>query len=228
MAKHTGRGSSLIPARGFFYRGPAHRQSVWAGALSIFLLLVIIAIRLLGDRLYHYPPNREPQAIPKDSVIVCLAGGKHRIETAYRLFASGVGEKLWIIGAGKKSTVMGLARAQAIEVAQQIPWDRIDKIQVETESRNTLENAYAVKRLLEQNPGVKSLVLVTSSYHMRRAALMISYNIPPDVGLMPYTPESTDIELANWWHTWPGISLTTVEYVKLLLVALLLPGLGYF
>jgi uncharacterized SAM-binding protein YcdF (DUF218 family) len=202
------------------------RPSVWAGALSICALLLILALRLLGDTLYDYPAN--PSALPQDSVIVVLAGGRHRVEAAYSLYATGVGMQMWVIGAGKRATPMGLARAQAGEVAQRIPWDRFEKIQVETDSRNTIENAFAVKRLLEQNPGVKTLVLVTSPYHMRRSLLMIAHHIPTEVHLIPYTPPTADFAGADWWHTWAGISLTVEETIKFELASLLVPRLGYF
>jgi uncharacterized SAM-binding protein YcdF (DUF218 family) len=207
-------------------RGPTHRPSVWAGALSIFLLLLIIGIRFAGDTLYDFPAP--PQTLPEDSVIVCLAGGKHRVEAAYSLFADGVGQQLWIIGAGKRATVMGLARAQAVEAAQKIPWDRFDKIHVETESRNTIENAFAVKRFLEQNGGVKKLVVVTSPYHMRRSLLMIAHHIPSDVVLIPYTPPAADFGRDTWWHSWTGIALTVEETTKFQLASILVPRLGYF
>jgi uncharacterized SAM-binding protein YcdF (DUF218 family) len=157
-----------------------------------------------------------------------LAGGKHRIEAAYSLFAEGIGCQLCIVGAGKKSTVMGLARAQAVDVAQKIPWDRIDKIQVETDSRNTIENAFAVKRLLDQNPSVKEIVLITSPYHMRRAMLMIEHQIPAGVHLIPYTPSIIEFGRNDWWKSWTGINLTIEEAFKFKLASVLVPRLGYF
>jgi uncharacterized SAM-binding protein YcdF (DUF218 family) len=192
------------------------------------LLLLIISIRLIGDNLYDYPENPALPQISKETVIVCLAGGKHRIEAAYALFADGVGSHLFVVGAGKKATAQGLARLQGAEVAQKIPWDRFDRIEVETESKNTIENAFAVKRYLEQNPQVKSILLITSSYHMRRARMMIAEHISADVNIVPYTPPAAEIERGNWWHSWLGISMTVVEYVKLQLAKVLMPALRYF
>lgn len=222
MAEHDDGGSRLIAAVN--PKGPARR--IWAGAFVFFCLFFLASFRLFGDSLYDYPAN--PPSLPQNSVIVVLAGGKHRIETAYSLFADDVGEQLWIIGAGKKATVMGLARAQATEAAQRIPWDRFEKIQVERESRNTIENAFAVKRLLDQNPETKTLVVVTSSYHMRRSLLMIGHQIPADVTLVPYTPTTAEFGAGTWWHTWTGIAVTIEESLKFQAASLLVPRLGYF
>ncbi len=227
MAEHARSGRSRL-RRSEKSRGPTHRPSVWAGAIAIFLLLLIAGIRLYGDNLYDYPENPASDQLQKDGVIVCLAGGKYRIESAFSLYANGVGERLFIVGAGPKATKESIAKLQAVETAQKIPWDRYDRILVETESRNTIENAFAVKRFLELNPQVKKIFLVTSSYHMRRAEFMIANQIPKYVQIVPFTPLSTEIDRSNWWHTWLGISLTTEEYFKLLMVKLLLPALGYF
>ena len=203
-------------------------SKIWAGAALLFFVVAGFFIHLAGDSLYDYPANPAPLAFPANTVIACLAGGKHRIEAAFSLFADGVGEQLWIIGAGKHSTVPTLARAQAAEIAQKIEWNRFDKIQVETESRNTIENAFAVKRLLDQNPNLKNVVLVTSPYHMRRSLLMIQHHISPDIHLIPFTPISADFGREDWWHTWFGLSLTIAETVKFELARLLVPHLSYF
>ena len=204
-----------------------HRPSVWAGAISIFMMLTIVGIRIYGDNLYEYPADPDPLTLPKNSLIVCLAGGKHRIETAFSLFADGVGEHLFIVGAGKRATAAALSRIQAAKVAQKISWDRFDKIQVESDSRNTIENAFVVKKFLDQNPNVKNIVLVTSTYHMRRAMFMIAQQISANVNIIPYTPLNAEIAQDNWWQSWLGISVTTEEYFKYLMARFLIPKLGY-
>lgn len=209
-------------------KGPSHASSLWAGGLSLFLLSLIVAIRLLGDLLYYYPANPDLKNLPKDAAIICLAGGKFRVEAAYSLYAEGVGRQLLIVGAGKKSTPQLLGRAHADGAAKAISEDRFSRIQVETESRNTIENAFAVARFLEQNPNVNEIVLVTSGYHMRRALMMIESQVHRPVKLIPYTPPADSLHQKNWWHTWLGIEVTTVEYVKFVLASLLIPRLGYF
>jgi uncharacterized SAM-binding protein YcdF (DUF218 family) len=153
VAEHSSSGRRGL-SRKKHERSPTHRPSLWAGAISILILLSIAGIRFYGDNLYDYQSNPPENSLKKDGAIICLAGGKYRIETAFSLYASGVGEKMYIVGAGKKATKASLAKLQAVETAQKIPWDRYDRILVETESRNTIENAFAVKRYLEQNPQI--------------------------------------------------------------------------
>jgi uncharacterized SAM-binding protein YcdF (DUF218 family) len=205
-----------------------HRPSVWAGAIALVILSVILAVRLLGDRLYEYPANPELSKIPSDAAIVCLAGGKLRIHEAYTLFSQGVGSKLFIIGAGKRSTALGLAKVQAPEVIDKISPERFAQIQVETESRNTIENAFAVSRLLQQNPELKRIVLLTSAYHMRRAQVVIEHQVHSSIEIIPFTPPSELLAKGTWWHSWFGIDVTMAEYFKFLMASLLAPQLGYF
>lgn len=205
-----------------------HKPSLWAGLAAVFLLSLITAVRLLGDRLYHYPANPSPAALPSDSAIICLAGGKFRVEAAFALYSAGVGERLLIVGAGKKSTPQGLARAHAQEKAVEISEDRFRNVQVETESRNTIENAFAVGRYLQQNPEIRNVVLITSGYHMRRAQLMLEQQIHRQINVIPYTPPNEILGVTNWWHTWLGIQVTVTEYLKYVLAYLVVPQLGSF
>lgn len=184
-------------------------------------------MRLFGDRLYDFAPNPELSALPGDVSIICLAGGKKRVEAALNLYAEGVGQNLVIIGAGPKSTVSALIRAHAPQAAQRLSPERLGKIIVETESRNTIENAFAIDGYLHKHPKVKTILLVTSGYHMRRAQLLIELQTKRPVTIIPYTPPNESIEQKNWWHTWLGIEVTTLEYLKLVLAKVLVPRLSF-
>ena len=187
---------------------------------------MIIILRILGDRLYDYPLSPEP--LPKNSLLVCLAGGKYRVEAAFDLYARGIGEKLLIIGAGRKSTPIGLAKIHAEDSLAIIPEERFQQIEVETESRNTIENAFAVSRYLQQNPGLKNIILITSSYHMRRAQVMIQNQVGDEYKIIPYPPEKEILNGENWWHSILGIQITSVEYFKYLMATAIVPKLGFF
>ena len=198
---------------------------MWAGALSIFILLSIVGIKTLGDWLYLFPENPSITSIPKDTAVICLAGAKGRIEEAFSLYAKGVGTSLYIIGAGKKSSVQTLSKNHAAESLDLISEARLSQVRVETESRNTIENAAVVDRILQARPELKSFVLITSGYHMRRAQFMINNQIHRDVKIIPYTPEKEAIGRANWWGTSLGIQITLMEYFKYLMAVILVPKL---
>lgn len=187
------------------------------------MLLSILGIRVAGDILYQFPSNESIQ-IPRDATIICLGGGKGRIEAAFTLFASGIGKDLYIVGVGKKSTVPLLLKNHAPDL--QISGERLSRVQVETESKNTMENAVAVSAYLNQHPDVKTIVLVTSGYHMRRATFIIGREAHKSLEIIPFNPPNEFIEQENWWHSWVGIQVTVVEYLKYFIATEIYPLLS--
>jgi uncharacterized SAM-binding protein YcdF (DUF218 family) len=222
VAKQLNRRSSIEKKS----RRPGHASSLWAGGLSIFLLLLIVAIRVLGNQLYNYPANPTLENIPKNTAIICLAGGKFRVEAAYNLFADGFGDRLFIIGAGKKSSPMSLAKTHAETALQKLSTSRFEKILVETESANTIENAVAVSRFMEQHPEIENILLITSGYHMRRSQVMIENQLHRKIAVYPYVPTNEILTKSNWWHTWVGIQVTSIEYFKFQLARYLMPRIN--
>ena len=79
-------------------------------------------------------------------------------------------------------------------------------------SLNTLGNAIETKRWAEHR-GFRSLIVVTSNYHMPRALAEIAHQLP-DVALVPF-PVVTDRQRAEpWWTDGVGARRMVTEYVK--------------
>lgn len=217
---------SIGGVKGEKISGLAHRPSVYAGAIAVFILLLIAGVRVLGAQLYDYPSNPPSNEIAPDSVIICLAGGRGRIDAAFELYSSGVGAELVIIGAGPKTNLMTLIKSAANAYASKLPAERLAKITVEKESRNTIENAQAVGRYLSANPHVKKIVLVTSSYHMKRSLYILESVMGHRADIIPYTPPKEMIAADGWWGSWLGVQVTVVEYMKYLFARFVIPRLG--
>jgi len=100
-----------------------------------------------------------------------LERGSDRLLTAYFLYRKGVCRKLLISGTDDDDLLaenrgeVQLARALLVE------WGVPEEdILLETEARNTYENALFVARFLKETPLPRqNLLLITSAYHMRRA-----------------------------------------------------------
>jgi uncharacterized SAM-binding protein YcdF (DUF218 family) len=79
-------------------------------------------------------------------------------------------------------------------------------------SLNTLGNAVETRRWAESR-GFRSLIIVTSNYHMPRALAEIAHQLP-DVTLVPF-PVVTDRQRAErWWVGWGTTRRMVTEYVK--------------
>jgi uncharacterized SAM-binding protein YcdF (DUF218 family) len=107
--------------------------------------------------------------IPQADAILVLGGeSQARPITAARLYREGGASKVFIIGTGDHET-----NRRAL-LSGGVPENRIT---IERESKSTLENAEFAKPLLEA-AGVRRVLLVTSSFHARRALATFQQRIP--------------------------------------------------
>ena len=110
--------------------------------------------------------------------IVALTGGASRIADAIELLASGRGKRLLISGANRATNSNEISRLNP-------EFERWVRCCVDFDrSLNTLGNAIETKRWAERR-GFRSLIVVTSNYHMPRALAEIAHQLP-DVALVPF------------------------------------------
>src|SRR5499433_2330015 len=153
--------------------------------------------------------------------IVALTGGASRIADAIELLASGRGKRLLISGANRTTSSNEISRLNP-------EFERWVRCCVDFDrSLNTLGNAIETKRWAESR-GFRSLIVVTSSYHMPRALAEIAHQLP-DVALVPF-PVVTDRQRAErWWASGASARRMVTEYVKYVFAKLrmgLNPGAG--
>jgi uncharacterized SAM-binding protein YcdF (DUF218 family) len=179
-----------------------------AGGLSAESLPRADAIVVLGGALS--PP--EPAAADAN-----LSAAADRLVYAMRLYKLGKAPVVLIAGGNADGT--GAANAESVHAAELLgEWGiPASAILTETESINTYENAVYSKLMLDQH-GLKTVLLVTSAMHMPRAlATFRSAGIEA-------TPAATDFEasgsgpsgLANWAADPAALAVTTrtlKEYV---------------
>jgi uncharacterized SAM-binding protein YcdF (DUF218 family) len=100
---------------------------------------------------------------------VYLGHGADRVTNTLWLYRAGRARR--IIISGGSSAVLNTAYTEAGELATLLRMAGVPKedILVEARSRNTHENALFTRQLLKQHTNLKSLILVTSAFHQRRA-----------------------------------------------------------
>jgi uncharacterized SAM-binding protein YcdF (DUF218 family) len=199
-----------------------------ATTLLLLFFCFLVVFRILGDVLYRYESLSTVEAATKPALIVVLAGGKGRIEAAFQLFSLGNSTSLFVAGAGPHTTLSTLVKAnlnnaEAISLSK-----RMSSITVETESRNTIENAYAVAGYLSRNPAFNEIILITSSYHMRRSMLIFKHLLNTQIKISAYNPPNAPISRNDWFYTLNGAEITAVELFKLAFARLIIPQLANF
>jgi len=80
---------------------------------------------------------------------------------------------------------------------------------------NTRGNALESETWVRQN-NMRTVRLVTSSYHMKRAMLEFRQTLA-DIEIVPHSVQPTGYNLATWWHSPRTFRLVAWEYTKLLL-----------
>jgi uncharacterized SAM-binding protein YcdF (DUF218 family) len=153
--------------------------------------------------------EREPNA--RADGIVALTGGAQRIGDAIDLLAKGYGSRLLITGVNE--------RTSRDEIARLNPGQRrlVDCcVDLDHRARNTVGNAAETRRWAERND-FRSLIVVTSNYHMPRTLLELDTALPRAEKLpFPVVHEGTQAE--DWWRNPGGAKLLASEYVKFLAV----------
>lgn len=138
--------------------------------------------------------------------IVVLTGDASRISEAIELLAERRGQRLLISGANRSTTAAEISRLNpefARWVRCCVDFDR---------SLNTLGNAIETRRWAERRR-FRSLIVVTSDYHMPRALAEIAHQLP-DARLVPFPVISERLRAAPWWTNGPVVRLLFTEYLK--------------
>jgi uncharacterized SAM-binding protein YcdF (DUF218 family) len=175
-------------------------------ALSVLALVIGFAVFARQVPMHEVTLNRDGDGI------VALTGGPSRITDAIELLAAGRGKRLLISGVSPTTNSHDISRLHP-EFEQ---WVRccVDFDQ----SVNTLGNAIEIRKWAERR-GFRSLVVVTSNYHMPRALAEIRRQIP-QATLLPFPVVADRQRAGAWWSDAPMIRLMMSEYVKLILARL--------
>ena len=138
--------------------------------------------------------------------IVVLTGGSSRVADAIDLLAAGRGKRLLISGSRPGTT--------ATEIARLLPGrEKLIACCVDLDTAvNTVANALETRRWVHER-GFRSLIVVTSSYHMPRSLAELGKQMP-GVTLVPFPVVSDKLRNEPWWASAPTARLILSEYVK--------------
>lgn len=205
-------------------------------------------LRGAAEQIYRYQDTVDGVHLPQVDAIICLAGGRGRIAAAGDLWfrywqmrekevQTGKGEfvpppVLFFSGLGSRSTWNTVRRQLRSGVM-----DVIDPKQVilETQSTSTEENAQWLLQYARERQW-KSVLLVTSRYHMRRARWIVERleerdrelrrMLRPSGALAPaklrietLSVYQEPFEPGEWSTDVQGIQVTMTEYLKWLYFA---------
>ncbi len=189
---------ALLTALGF-------KTKIGVAAAGVIILAFFIGFLQFNSRI----PTQQPGNISPADAIVVLTGGKSRVVEALKLLSTGKGRRLLISGVHKSTSRAALARL--------VPGmgNLLDCcVDLDKAARNTLGNAAETAVWVRKNK-FKSLIVVTSGYHMQRSLIELQ-KVLPQVSLRAYPVVVASVPVTRWWTNFNTAQLLALEYVKYL------------
>lgn len=139
-------------------------QAIKSKAGKYLLILFTLAVSsLIAEALYFFWASSPAAVAEKEDVIVVFASSPKRIEAGYQLAQAGYAPVLVVSPAGRD-------KMAAYDRKYDLPAG-VTKI-IEDRARTTFENAFYTRKIVTDH-GFNTLILVTSTYHLPRSALLL-------------------------------------------------------
>src|SRR5476649_196521 len=192
---------------------PAAAPRRWLRAVVVAVLAVVFIAAAVGFvgflsqlRGAEIRPDRNADGI------VVLTGGSSRVSDAMELLAGGYGKRLLISGVHPTNAASDISRS----LPDNSPPDNQTLlsccVDLDRSAVNTRSNAAETRRWAHDR-GFKSLIVVTSNYHMPRAIVELSHAMP-DIQLIPFVVVGDKWRDEPWWTSGATLRLLLSEYVK--------------
>ncbi len=173
--------------------------------LTAFLILISIVSLLFADFLRGGRDEEASAVVVKSEAIVVLTGGSGRITEGLSLLREGAANILIVSGVN--------ARAELKDIFPDGLKRRVSRrILLEKKSENTYENAVEVDKIVKKR-GLHSIILITSSYHMRRALFVMREVLGKDVKIHPLGVSSVNYDDNRLWAE-KNLLLNLSEFLK--------------
>jgi uncharacterized SAM-binding protein YcdF (DUF218 family) len=178
------------------------RAAIVAGLAIIFVASAVGFVGFLSQL-----RNAETKPASQADGIVVLTGGSSRVSDAMELLADGYGKRLLISGVHPTNAASDISRSLPDNQSLLSCCVDLDRSAV-----NTRSNAAETRRWAHER-GFKSLIVVTSNYHMPRAIVELSHAMP-DIALIPFVVVGEKWRDEPWWTSGATFRLLLSEYVK--------------
>jgi uncharacterized SAM-binding protein YcdF (DUF218 family) len=207
VGTNTGDGAAEMPRSTETSSRPSGALLRRLGWSTVAVCAAVVVLLGLGFLWFLWRVPADEVALDRNADgIVALTGGASRIADAIELLASGRGKRLLISGAYRATNSKEISRLNP-------EFERWVRCCVDFDrSLNTLGNAIETKRWAERR-GFRSLIVVTSNYHMPRALAEIAHQLP-DVALVPFPVVTERQRTDPWWARAATARLMVSEYLK--------------
>jgi len=185
-------------------RGLLVRTLLVGGAVLCALVALDFA-RFVGS-----VTSAEPPADARADGIVVLTGGAERIPSGIDLLAAGRGSRMLISGVNPS-----VSEAAVTRDSPKLAGLTLCCVDFGREAADTVGNAAETRKWMDAH-GFRSVMVVTSAYHIPRSLAEFTQALP-DRTLIPYPVVRSELGLGDWWRHPATARLLGAEYLKYLL-----------
>lgn len=176
--------------------------------ISIFIAIAVVIFVPMIIALYLSPQD----SLEKTDAIAVVSGGDTdaRISEGVKLYLQKWAPKIIFSGAAAEGDVSNALAMQRIAVSKGVP---AEDILIEENSKTTTENADFSAKIIQEK-GMKSIILVTSPYHQRRAYTLFRQALGKDFVILNHSAVDTTWSKKSWWDNANARFLTLAEIMK--------------
>jgi uncharacterized SAM-binding protein YcdF (DUF218 family) len=196
---------------GLMFKQMLHPKRKWLFFSSsvILLLAVLFLIHnpvLLGIGDFLIVEDKLKQA----DVIHILGGGFDRLDYGLQLYEQDYGQRIFITGGDDAIIYRAYALANGADAEHTLP--------VESWATNTYQEALELKQFLDREASIRSAIVVSSPYHMRRVQWTFQDVLGKQVDLQfAPVPFKMARHKQQWWTDAGSRKIVIGEYFKLLI-----------
>lgn len=155
------------------------------------------------------------QIAPADAIVVLGGDARQRLPIAVELFHAGIAPELWYTGAVEESQA-GDGSAAQVAVEQAMAWGVPSESLTLLATTSTWTDGEEIAATISARDK-RSIVVVTSWYHGRRALCAIHHHLSDKTVQVYYQPTATpDFGPHDWWDSEVGALTVTRELNKIL------------
>lgn len=187
---------------------------MWVSQITEDNLTNNVIDRLLFEGLNDHGENA-------DCIVVLgsIKAAKYRVPLAVRAFFERRAEKIMLCG-GKTRNFPSGTMTEAENMYEKALELGVPKTSIisENNSQNTIENILYSLLELQRSMSldkVKSVLLVTTTYHMRRSLHLARYLFPAHISVYPCPADDTTTKRDNWMNSNAGIARAKAEAMNI-------------
>jgi uncharacterized SAM-binding protein YcdF (DUF218 family) len=191
--------------------------------LFLFLMLVLarfLVVPYMGSWLV-----KDDALQPADAMVMLMGSVSDRVLEVFHVYEAGYAQLLLLPEPGRMNTVLQHEYGIGIPINADIAHDALLELGVPHEhiivlpwgTSSTKDEAMAVRTYLENHSDIRSVILVTSASHSRRASMIFQREfrkLDHDVQLISRPSRYSSFQARGWYRHRESTKAVIYEYIK--------------